>query len=276
MVASQLSFLLSQVVRLLPVLLILAPLLRRRLATPPSAAKSYLLAAVLGPVALHLFAGLMPGAKLRDLWGMPLWTFAPTALLLFVGANPTRRAWQRFRLLWVVVIVGVAGVTIAVQVLGWPPRETPRRVTFPGAALAAKVVELYEARYGVPPAIAAGDWWLAGNICCFAPSRPALYSSREPAGTGYDPRRDKGDPRRFAWPEPETAPWTGDEDFHRRGGVLVWNVVMYGEEMPGWLRARYPDAEPQPAFRLAWAGGGEGRVRVGWAMVPPGSTSRKR
>jgi hypothetical protein len=266
-IASQLSFALSQAIRLLPVLFILAPMLRGRMKTPPGAAESYLFAAVLGPVALHLLAGLMPGAKLRDLWGMPLWTFAPTALLLCVGANPTYQAWQRFRFLWAVVVAGVVGVTFAVQVMGWPPRESPRRVTFPGAALAAEVVERYEARYGVPPAIAAGDWWLAGNVCCFAPSRPTLYSSREPAGAGHDPRRDKGDPRRFAWPEPETAPWTGDEDLHRRGGVLVWDAAMYGEDMPGWLRARYPDAEPRAALALPW--GGVRCVRVGWAMVPP-------
>jgi len=43
----------------------------------------------------------------------------------------------------------LAGV---VQVLGWPPREGPRRVTFPGAALAAEVVDRYERRFGIPPA----------------------------------------------------------------------------------------------------------------------------
>ena len=268
--ASQLSFLLSQAVRLSPVLIVLVPLLRGRQATSPTAAKSYLCAAVLGPVALHLLAGLMPGARLRDLWGMPLWTFAPVALLVFVGANPTRRAWRRFRLLWAVGVAGVVGVTALLQIAGWPPREGPRRVTFPGATLAAEVAGRYELRHGVPPAIAAGDWWLAGNICCFAPSRPTLYSSREPAGLGHAPRPDAGDPKRFASPDPETAPWTGDADVSRRGGVLVWCAATYGEDMPGWLHARFPDAEPQPALALPWPGGGDGRVRVGWAMVPPG------
>ena len=268
--ASQLSFVMSQVVRLLPVLLLLVPLLRGRRPTPPGAAKSYLLAAVLGPVALHLLVGLSPGARLRDLWGMPLWTFAPATLLLLAGANPTSRAWRQFRLLWVVVVLGVVGATSVIQVCGWPPREGPRRVTFPGAALAAEVAGRYERRFGVPPAIAAGDWWLAGNICCFTPSRPVLYSSREPAGPRHDPRRDRGDPRRFAWPEPETAPWTGDDDLDRRGGVLVWCAETYGEAMPDWLRERYPAAECQPALALAWPGGGAGRVRVGWAMMPPG------
>ena len=138
----------------------------------------------------------------------------------------------------------------------WPPRNaTPRRVAFPGATLAAEVVGHYESRYGVPPAVAAGDWWLAGNICCFSPSRPTLYSSREPAGTGHDPRRDKGDPRRFTQPEPETAPWTGDEDLHRRGGVLVWDVAMYGEEMPDWLRVRLPRRRAATGAGAGLAGG---------------------
>ncbi len=271
---SQLSFVLSQVVRLSPVLLILAPLLTRRRGTPPSTAKSYLLVAVVGPIALHLLAGLSPGTKLRDIWGVPLWTFAPAALLLLVGANPGGRAWGRFRLLWVVVGVGGVCITGAVQVMGWPPREGPRRVTFPGAALAAAVTHGYERRHGVPPAIAAGDWWLAGNICCLAPSRPTLYSSREPAGTGHDRDRDGGDPRRFAWPEPETAPWTSDDDLRRRGGVLLWCAATYGEDMPDWLHARFPTAEVQRALALPWTGGGEGRARVGWAMIAPRAVTR--
>ena len=125
-------------------------------------------------------------------------------------------------------------------------------MAFPGATLAAEVVGRYEARYGVPPAVVAGDWWLAGNVCCFAPSRPTLYSSREPAGAGHDPRRDRGDPRRFAWPEPETAPWTGDDDLRRRGGVLVWDAATYGEDMPDWLQRAYPRSRGRnPALALA-------------------------
>ena len=128
----------------------------------------------------------------------------------------------------------------------------------------------------MPPAVAAGDWWLAGNVCCFAPSRPTLYSSREPAGAGHDPRRDQGDPRRFAWPEPEAAPWTGDDDLRRRGGVLVWDAAMYGEDMPDWLQRAIPRRRAAVGARPALGGGRRGAREGGWAMVPPGTTSRKR
>ena len=159
-------------------------------------------------------------------------------MLLLASESSTDRAWRRFQILLrrPSSSSGGRGDAAPIQVSWLAVAAIPATGDVPRRGVAAEAGEPSDerqVRYGVPPAIAAGDWWLAGNVCCFAPSRPTLYSSREPAGAGYDPRRDRGDPRRFAWPEPETAPWTGDEDLRRRGGVLVWDVAMYGEDMPG-------------------------------------------
>jgi hypothetical protein len=151
---------------------------------------------------------------------------------------------------------------------GW--RGKPLRVHYPGPQLAEEVTRRWRERFGpAGPPIVAGDWWLAGNVCCHAVYRPVLYASLEPASFGKDPYKDKGDPRRFADPDPRASPWTSDDDLLRRGGVLLWDADAYGDDLPGWLLRRFPGALPQEPLALRCAGLGP-KVRVGWAMVAPG------
>jgi hypothetical protein len=264
---SGVPFLLTQGLRLLPVLLILAPLLRprlRRLDADGRRARSLLLAAVLGPVALHLAASLM-GAQLRDVWGAPLWTFTGLLLVLCVKTEEAGRprAWSR-RLGVAVLTMALAQAALS-NAFSAGLRPRPLRVHFPGALLAEEVTSRYEQRHGQPPAIIAGDWWLAGNVCCHAPHRPALYGSREPGSFGV-PGRAK---RKFLAPEPATRSGLRDADLNARGGVLVWDAGAFGEDIPPWLHERFPRAQCQRALLLPFHGRGGQKLQVGWAMVAP-------
>jgi hypothetical protein len=270
---SGVTFLLGQGLRLLPVALILLPLLtlRKRQAPPPAQVdRTFLAVAVLGPIALHLIASLVLGLGLRDIWGAPLWTFAGLLLLCYLETNESDRAWRRTAATWAVV----AGLSVVVVVAnnlagGW--RGKPLRVHYPGARLAEEVTRRWRERFGSPVPIVAGDWWLAGNVCCHATHRPTLYASLEPSAFGKDLVREKGDPRRFANPEPRASPWTGDDDLRRRGGALLWDASCYGAEMPTWLRKRFPTACSQEMLILPCAGWGP-EIRVGWALIAPVET----
>jgi hypothetical protein len=278
---SAVTFLLSQGVRLLPVVLILLPLIRvssslgaSDLGAVPCLAKhetrsdrAFLVVAVVGPLALHLAAAVLLGVGLRDIWGAPLWTFAGLLLLSFVEVDTSARAWRRMGWTWAMV----SGLSVLLVVVGnlaggWCGK--PLRIHYPGPELARVVTQRWQERFATPLPIAAGDWWLAGNVCCHSPSRPSLYASLEPAAFGKNPFARKGDPLRFANPDPRTSPWTSDADLCRRGGVLLWDADCYGADLPEWLRRRFPAAQGQPALVLPCAGCGP-KVQVGWAMISP-------
>ncbi len=266
-----LVFLGSQAVRLLPVVLILWPILRwtrRQLDETASLSRSLLTAAVLGPVALHLALSLI-GLRLRDIWGMSLWTFAGLLLVCWVKTEAGGRSWSRLRLLWGLVFFVSLGITLLGNVYGSAVRARPMRVHCPGQLLAEEITSRYRQRFGVAPAIIAGDWWLAGNVACHASPRPMVYASREPAYVGLDLSRDRGDPRRFLSPDPAASPWTNDADFRQRGGVLLWDATTYGEDLPPWLADRFPEAQNQKALAPRYLGGSSARLRVGWALLPP-------
>ncbi|MFO0876349.1 MAG: glycosyltransferase family 39 protein [Gemmataceae bacterium] len=266
-----LVFLLTQMARLIPVGLILLAVLRwRRRAWDPDQARSasLLMAAVVGPVVLHLAAGCV-GVQMRDIWGAPLWTFVGLLLVVTLQTDHSGRGWSRLRLSWAIVGGGLLLVTLAGNVGGSVLRTRPLRVHYPGTHLAEEVSALYQQRFGSPPAVVAGDWWLAGNIACHAPHHPVLYGSREPAYVGLDLARDRGDPRRFVSPDPRNSPWTSDDEMLQAGGVLVWDAAVYGDDLPPWLHDRFPSARGQRALVFGYLGGSASKLRVGWAMLPP-------
>jgi hypothetical protein len=260
-----------QAARLLPVALILLPVLRprrRALDAGRAASRSLLLAAVAGPFALHLLAAAA-GVHMAEIWGAPLWTFAGLLAVASLKTDDSGRSWGRLRLAWAVIFGGSLLLALAGNLYGSAALSRPLRVHCPGGRLADEVTSRYRQRHGADPAVVAGDWWLAGNIACHAPHRPALYASREPSHVGLDLRREPGDPRRFLSPDPGTSPWTGDEDFRARGGVLVWDAAAYGDDLPPWLAGRFPEAEGQRALAPRCLGGSAANLRVGWAMLPP-------
>jgi hypothetical protein len=277
---SALMFLLSQGLRLLPVAVVLAPLVGQRARSVGDAKKSvtcasgslapdrtFVAVAVLGPLALHLAASLALGVTLRDIWGAPLWTFAGLLALLYIHTEATDQAWQRMGLAWATV-TGLSLVVVLTSNLAGGLRGKPQRIHYPGPQLAAELTRRWQERFDEPVPIVAGDWWLAGLVCCHAPHRPTLYASLEPAAFGVDPYTRPGDPRRYCNPDPRTSPWTDDADLCARGGLLVWDADCYGGHIPEWLGERFPKALPQAPLALPCAAGGP-TLHVGWAMIAP-------
>ena len=271
---SGVSFLFNMSLRLSPALVILLPMLQlraRKLDADGRLSRSLILAAFAGPIVLHLIPALLTGVQLRDLWGAPLLTFAPLLLVLHVKTSDTGRAWRRSRLIGFAVLSAWLVHTAYNNLYSSAVRSRPLRVHFPGQQLADEVTSRYRERHGLPPAVIAGDWWLAGNVCCHAAHRPALYGSREPTPFGRLLREP--DARRCLAPEPIAAPWTGDDDLNARGGVLVWDAGACGEDMPPWLHARFPRAQSQRAMQLPFHGGSDKKLLVGWAIIAPASST---
>jgi 4-amino-4-deoxy-L-arabinose transferase-like glycosyltransferase len=243
-IKNPLLFSLSQIGRLLPVLAILVPLAgwrwrMRRAGAGGRFNRDYLLFAVLGPVALLLSMSLATGAQLREIWGSPLWTFAPLLALLALRINESPTAWQWSRRVWGVVAVGflMYGLVKNYGEPYWSGR--PGRMHFPGKQLAAEATRRYTESVGEPFPVAAGECWLAGNVSCYAPQRPSMYSSGSVGYCNFEPR---------------TAPWLTEDEIRVRGGVFLWNAAEEGDELPAIMRVRFPHAETQPPIVLPYSG----------------------
>jgi hypothetical protein len=260
-----LLFALSQVGRLLPVFLILVPLTgwvwrKRRAGAAGRFHREYLLAAVLGPVALLLLLSLTTGMQLREIWGWPLWTFAPLLLLVSLRLDDAPAAWRWSWRVWGAVAAGFVAFAL-VKNYGEPRWSgKPGRVHFPGKELAAEATRRYTAAVGEPFPVAVGECWLAGNVSCYAPQRPSMYSSGAVGYCVLDPR---------------AAPWLTEDEIRRRGAVLLWDASELGDEVPDIMRLRFPHAQAQPPIVLPYPGlPNVPPARVGLAFQVPTKDER--
>lgn len=139
----------------------------------------------------------------------------------------------------------------------------PLAHSLPGKALAREINQQWHQEHEQPYPLVGGDWWLAGNVACYAAHRPSVYPSRE------------------LWlcePEPRAASWTSDEDFQQRGGVLLWNAQGQETICLNDCAQRFPAAEVKPPLLLPYECSAPlPPLRVGVAFVTPHSlTSRER
>jgi 4-amino-4-deoxy-L-arabinose transferase-like glycosyltransferase len=249
-----LVFLGFQVLNLLPlgIVLVAGRGHRRQLdAESNRFAGRYLLAVVLGPVAVHVALGLALGTRLCGLWGMPLWLGLGLWLLWL---RPCR-AGVRPRLAIALVACNLAALAaLPVQTaLIQAGYFVPLRCHFPGQALAQVADRLWrEHQPGAIPAVA-GNNWLAGNIGVYAPGRPRVFSSADPS---------------------DGSPWccysaaADDTEFRQRGGVLVWDTADWGSQLPAQLAERFPAAGQPVVLHL------DGHpTPVALAVVPPAPSS---
>jgi hypothetical protein len=256
-------FCFSQVLRLSPVAFLLVPFaswqwrFRPPVANAPGSpqrwARDYLLVAVGGPVLLLLLLGLGLGCSLRDAWGSPLWTFFGVLVLLSVRCHDSPRAQLGPRWHFAIVAVGFVCFALGKNCLEDALTGRPKRTRFPGRMLAREVSRCWQARYGEPLPVVSGDVWLALNVSCYAPRRPTYYL--------FSPGNDT------------FTPWARLADLRQRGGALVWDADLLGDQLPPPYAACAPVVLTQPPLLLPY--GGVTRlppVRIGLAFVPPART----
>ena len=240
-------------------LLIIAPLIFPRRGNAPATnafERRFVSFAFLGPILLLVASSVLFGLWLRSIWGMPLWCL----LGVFLLARSSNRAGDRRSLRRCAVIGATVAAAMAVVFVmrnAWFAewRGRPFRNQFPGELLANEMTAAYLARYGIHPAIIAGDAWIANNIVCYSRPVPVVYPTVDYDSLDLDERH---------------APWTSDADLRMRGGILVWNADRDGAGLPSLLQDRFPSAAIEPTLVVPHQGGLHfALVRIGWALVPP-------
>jgi hypothetical protein len=256
----------SQALFLLPAAALLALLYRgstrhRRPAADDTAAFSrrYVTALALGPFAVTAIVALLLGRRPLAMWGYPLWSFAPLALLLWLTPVLDRRNLRHFAAGMIAIIVAAPLAFAAVEAGDPLLRDRWRATQFQGRLLAETVTQRWREKTGTPlhyvSGITAGEgigrespgWWEfpVNNIAVYSLDRPSVIVHGE---------------LRF-------SPWVDPADLDRRGAVVVWR----GSDADlNRLRRIFPRVEFQePLVLPGRSGRPQARESINYAIVPP-------
>ncbi len=179
---SLVSFGLIQALRLSPMLLAVGYLLTRARAAPVQSAggtpqprdRLFLWVMAVSPIVLTLGFAIVTGTELQSRWGSNAFMFSGLLAMALVRrvdtASMLRQALRFAIAAHLVLCIGqVAGKTVFAEHF---QRRT--RANFPGALLARKAIDTWEAHTGSPLRIVASDIWLGGNIVANSPNRVAV------------------------------------------------------------------------------------------------------
>ena len=181
------------------------------------------------------------------MWGYPLWSFAPLALLMWLKPVADTQALRRFAVAFIAVFVAFPIIYVATEIGEPLVRDRPKATQFPGRALAEIVTRDWHNRYGAPVTYVSGSEFVANNVAVYSLDRPHVVVHGEL----------------------RLSPWVDVGDLRRRGAVLVWEEGQQGGNLDQ-LRATFGDLEVQPVLILAPQTWFAVRPRrVAYAIVPP-------
>lgn len=255
-----LAFAVSQAFSLLPTALVLGavvcrPLQLRPLTPDQQAHRRFLLAVVLGPFALCLVLAAAKSLWFRTAYGSQLWPYAGLLALYCLRVDVSRDRWNTALGVWSILVGALLVATIARNAGGPWLQHKPSRVHFNGPALAQRVERAWRSRFDRPLDVAAGEWWLAGNVALYGPSRAHVWGGSDPDIADFGPHY---------------AAWMSDAAFRRSGGVILWNADDEGRALPAPLRHRFPNVEVLEPIVLPYQTAAPlPPVRIGIALVRP-------
>lgn len=244
----------GQALTLLPGLALIALLYRRGDQCPERSAddtaafnRRYVTALALGPFLVTTTVAAALGRLAIAMWGYPLWSFAPLALMMWCKPVDEPRRLARFAGGAIAALLAFP-ILYAATEIGEPfLRDRPKATQFPGRAMADAITRAWHDRYGTPLVYAGGTEFAVNNVAVYSPDRPHVL----PHG------------------EPKLAPWVDMSDLARRGAVLVWEEGHLQARPEEWRRT-FGRLELQPTLVLArqtWHP--VAPARVIYAFVPP-------
>lgn len=242
----------SQALDLLPAGGLLALLYLGKTAGPqvsaaPASDRRYVAWLALGPFLMTTLVATVLGRLVMNMWGYPLWSFAPLAVLLWLGPVADERALRRFAVGFIAVFLAAPLIYAAVE-LGEPlVRDRSKATQFPGRQLAQIITGEWHARYGTPLVYVGGSEFPVNNVAVYSPDRPHVVVHGEL----------------------RLSPWVDPAELRRHGAVLVWQVGMAGADLDT-LKANFGEFDVQPELVLPRQTRFRVQTeRIDYAFVPP-------
>jgi len=245
----------GQLFALLPTLALLALLYRRGESRPALDAdataafnRRYVAMLALGPFLVTTAVAAVLGRLAIAMWGYPLWSFAPLALLMWIKPRDEPLRLKQFAAGALIMIMAFP-VIYAASELGEPLlRDRPKATQFPGQAMADAITRAWHERYGTPLVYAGGTEFAVNNLAVYSPDRPHVL----PHG------------------DPKLAPWVDMADLARRGAVIVWEEGLFRTRPEEW-GASFGALDIQPPLVLARQTWNKkvAPAHIHYAFVPP-------
>jgi Dolichyl-phosphate-mannose-protein mannosyltransferase len=209
--------------------------------------RRYVTALALGPFLVTTVVAAALGRLAITMWGYPLWSFAPLAVLMWFRPVADARRLPRFAAAFVIILLAWPLAYVAVEI-GEPfLRDRPKATQFPGQIMANFITREWHERYGTPLVYAGGTEFAVNNLAVYSPDRPHVV----PHG------------------DPKLAPWVDMSDLRRRGAVLVWEEGQLNARLDQWHQA-FSEFDIQPTLVLARQTWHPVKpARMVYAFVPP-------
>jgi 4-amino-4-deoxy-L-arabinose transferase-like glycosyltransferase len=199
-------------------------------------ARRYLTVMALGPFLLVTLGAALSGRLAIAMWGYPLWTLLPLAVLAW--ADPAIEG-ARLRIVaraCLLVLLVVPAAYAADELFEPLLRDRPKATQFPGRLLAETVTRDWHETTGTPLTYVGGADFGASGIGEFAANTVAVYSPDRPHVVVHG--------------EPRLSPWVDPADLDRRGAVFLWEPVDASGRLPANIAATFPRAELQSPLVL--------------------------
>jgi 4-amino-4-deoxy-L-arabinose transferase-like glycosyltransferase len=245
----------GQLLALLPTLGLFLLIYRHWDQTAPLAAdevsafdRRYVAMLALGPFLVTTVIAALLGRLVIAMWGYPMWSFAPLALMLWL--RPTAPPWRlrHFAGGALVTLIAFPVIYVATEI-GEPfLRDRPKATQFPGQAMAEAITRAWHERFGTPLIYAGGTEFAVNNLAVYSPDRPHVL----PHGS------------------PKLAPWVDMSDLARRGAVIVWEEGISQTRTEQWSATFGPlNLEPPLVLARQTWNKKVAPARILYAFVPP-------
>ena len=242
----------GQLAYLLPALILLAllywprrPITRETAGDGTAFNRRYVAALAFGPFAVTTVVAAALGRQPIALWGYPLWSFLPLAVLMLWPPALEPARLRRFAGAALAVLIAFP-IGFAVAELGEPLlRDRHKATQFPGRLLAETITRQWREKTGTPLTYVGGARVI---VAARGGPREALGAGQFAANNVAVYSADR--PHVIVNGELRLSPWIDPADLDRRGAVLLWQPPDNKAEMPENIRRAFPRAELQPPLFL--------------------------
>jgi len=211
-------------------------------------ARRYVTMLAFGPFLLVTLTSLFAGRLPVLLWGYPLWSFLPLAVVLWFGPVTDLARQKSFAAGFAVVFVAMPVLYAAVPVVESFLRDRTLAIHFPGQAAADYFTRVWRAKTNTPLAYVTGDELAANSIAVYGKDRPRVIVHGTPARS---PKIDMNDVR-------------------RKGIIVVWTDAGRGETyLPQWESTFGFKGADTDVVELPMQSRRAKTVRLRYAIIPP-------
>ncbi len=240
----------GQLFFLLPALALLALVLYPFRPSPErglSFSGRYVTTLAFGPFLFVTLVAVATGRLPVSMWGYPLWSFLPLALVIWFDGKIDVAQQRAFATWFLVLFVTIPALYVAIPIVD-SLRGKTKATDFPGQLLAEKLTEIWHARINARLVYVTGDELAANNVAVFSRDRPHVILHGLP----------------------ERTPWATPEQMDRAGILFTWTDG--GAAPLHWWTAAFPRFDPKNAevLEVPIAGWRERPpLRMRYVIVPP-------